>query len=144
MEHTIQTRLTQGYPETMLVATNVSPLRFLALHVYFPKSMVSMSTTVMTLWEMRVVRPTPLFTSLFESWTSTGRWPCRRRSMEVMTRFFCTDSHTTPHRPHWGTSIVFTIRGTLQESPSGDRNDNPTGWSVRLPIMIHIFFFYML
>lgn len=36
--------------------------------------MVSMSSTVRTLWDSRVVRPGPLFTSLQEVCTSTGRW----------------------------------------------------------------------
>lgn len=43
-----------GYLE-MVVPTIVSPCWLLALHMYSPKSMVSMSSTVRMLWVTRVV-----------------------------------------------------------------------------------------
>lgn len=63
-----------GLLEMMLVITIVSPCWFLALQMYFPKSLVSMSSTVIMLWETLVVWPMPLLTSLQEVWIWTGRW----------------------------------------------------------------------
>lgn len=70
----------QRFSEMMFVTTIVSPWLFLALQMYFPKSMVSMSSMVRTLLEMRAVWPVPLFTSLQEVCVSTGRCSYKTKS----------------------------------------------------------------
>lgn len=70
----------QRFSEMMFMTTIVSPWLFLALQIYFPKSMVSMSSMVRTLLEMRSVWPVPLFTSLQEVCVSTGRWSYQMKS----------------------------------------------------------------
>lgn len=70
----------QRFSEMMFVTTIVSPWLFLALQIYFPKLMVSMSSMVRTLLEMRAVWPVPLFTSLQEVCVSTGRCSYKMKS----------------------------------------------------------------